>query len=90
MKIPTQEMGKPISSYPQAKAGDVIEFKYYGAPATGTVRKKLENSVIVGHIDCPNKTPNKTYYDETVISHRHYTIIKEAQEEVQEEVQEDE
>lgn len=79
MKIPTQEAGKPIESYPQAKVGDMISFKYHDSPATGKVRKKLENSVIVGHIDCPNQTSSKTYYDETVISHRHYTIIEEVQ-----------
>lgn len=59
----------------KAKKGDRIKYLYYGQVATGTVRKALNNSVIVSvegvnYLDIKQKVN-----DETVIAHNHYSVI---------------
>ena len=59
----------------KAKKGDRIKYLYYGVPAVGIVRKVLENSVIVSVEDIDPLSIKQQVNDETVISHKHYSVL---------------
>lgn len=59
----------------KAVKGDRIRYLYYGQEAIGTVRKVLNNSVIVSVEGVDYLSIKQKVNDETVVSHEHYSVL---------------